>query len=61
MQVGNDLLGAVKMWATLMAILLISAVIADWLFGQLEDTRWSAILAALLNGAQRFLSIHGLS
>ena len=61
MQVGNDLLGAVKMWATVMSIVLITAIIAHWLFGQLEDTRWSTILAPLLNGAHRFLSMHGLS
>ena len=49
MQLGNDLLGAVKMWATVMSIVLITAIIAHWLFGQLEDTRWSSILAALHN------------
>jgi hypothetical protein len=61
MQVGNDLLGAAKMWATLMLIVVIASIIANWLFGQLGDTRWSAILAALLHDALRFLSIRGLS
>ena len=61
MQLGNDLLGAVKMWATVMSIVLVTAIIAHWLFAPLEDTRWSSILSAVLNGAQRFLSIHGLS
>jgi hypothetical protein len=61
MQVGKDLLGAVKMWATVMSIVIITAIVAHWLFAPLQDTRWSTILPALLNGAQRFFSIHGLS
>jgi len=60
MKVGTDLLGAVKMWATLMMIVVIASIIAHWLFGQLEDTRWSSILAAL-HDALRFLSIRRLS
>jgi len=54
---GPDLLGAVKMWTTLMSLVVVAAIIAHWLFVDLEDTSWSAILAALLKGAQRFLSI----
>ena len=44
MQVDEDLLGAVKMWATVMSIVLITAIIAHWLFAPLQDTRWSTIL-----------------
>jgi hypothetical protein len=61
MQIGDDLRGAVKMWTTLMLIVVVASIIAHWLFDQVQDTRWSAILAPLLKGAQRFLSIHGLS
>jgi hypothetical protein len=60
MQVGDELVGAVRMWATLMLIVVVVAIIAHWLFDQLEDTRWSSILSAL-HDVQRFLSIHGLS
>ena len=57
MQVGDDVLGAVKMWTTLMLLVVVAAIIAHWLFFDLEDTRWSAILAGLLKDAQRFFSI----
>jgi len=33
MQVGNDLLGAVRTWATLMSIVVLVAIIAHWLLG----------------------------
>jgi hypothetical protein len=30
---GNDLLGAVRMWATLMLIVVVVAIVAHWLLG----------------------------
>jgi hypothetical protein len=56
MQVGDDLRGAVKMWTTLMLFVVVAAITARWLFLNLEDTRWSSILAALLQAAQSFFS-----
>jgi hypothetical protein len=58
MRVGNDLVGAVRMWTALMLIVVVVAVIAHWLFGYLGDARWSSILAAI-GDVQRFFSIHG--
>ena len=59
MQVGNDLLGAVKMWATAMSIVVVASITARLLYDQLDDPRWSAILSAILNGVERFF--HGLN
>jgi hypothetical protein len=33
MKVGTDLLGAVKMWAILMSIVVVVAIVAHWLLG----------------------------
>jgi hypothetical protein len=58
MQVGDELIGAVRMWAALMLIVVVVAIVAHWLFGYLGDSRWSSILAAI-GDVQRFFSIHG--